>query len=150
MSHNKGDVMRIKLHAQTRTLSIDGRVVFLDKSQKVRSHSPDGFNWGYDGGGPAQLALAILLEVTTEEIAVRHYQSFKREFVATWAGDFDVDETVNVLAWVWRKEFRRAVEDAKKDLGEDLGFSIVDLLADAFPELGITHIRRIAKEEGLI
>lgn len=31
-------------------------------SQKLRNHSPDGFEWGYGGSGPAQLSLAILLD----------------------------------------------------------------------------------------
>jgi hypothetical protein len=30
-------------------------------SLRHRNHSPDGFEWGYHGSGPAQLALAILL-----------------------------------------------------------------------------------------
>lgn len=30
-------------------------------SQQFRNHSPDGFEWGYGGSGPAQLALGILL-----------------------------------------------------------------------------------------
>jgi hypothetical protein len=28
---------------------------------EVRNHSPTGFEWGYGGSGPAQLALALLL-----------------------------------------------------------------------------------------
>src|SRR5262245_55620958 len=32
------------------------------RSQAVFNHSPDGFAWGYGGSGPAQLALAILLD----------------------------------------------------------------------------------------
>lgn len=39
----------------------DGQTLSPDKSQKVWNHSPDGFNWGYGGSGPAQLALALLL-----------------------------------------------------------------------------------------
>jgi len=29
---------------------------------EIRNHSPTGFNWGYSGSGPAQLALAILAD----------------------------------------------------------------------------------------
>ena len=54
-----------------------------DRSQKVKNHSPDGFNWGYGGSGPAQLALAILLEVTdSKETALRHYHAFERQIIA--------------------------------------------------------------------
>ena len=50
-------------------------------SQKVYNHSPDGFNWGYGGSGPAQLALAILL-LLNPEIAKNYYQQFKRKVIA--------------------------------------------------------------------
>lgn len=53
-------------------------------SQKAFNHSPDGFNWGYGGSGPAQLALALLLEETGFDQAVLLHQEFKREVVAKW------------------------------------------------------------------
>lgn len=50
------------------------------RSLEVRNHSPDGFQIGYGGSGPSQLALALLLDVTDdEEVACRHYQDFKNE-----------------------------------------------------------------------
>ena len=59
------------------------RELHPDRSQAVKNHSQDGFNWGYSGSGPAQLALAILLEVTdSEEIALAHYHDFKVEVIA--------------------------------------------------------------------
>ena len=38
----------------------------LEPSLEIADHSPDGFNWGYDGSGSAQLALGILYEVTRD------------------------------------------------------------------------------------
>ena len=32
------------------------------RSQDLYNHSPTGFNWGYGGSGPSQLALARLRE----------------------------------------------------------------------------------------
>ena len=53
-------------------------------SQEIKNHSPDGFNWGYGGSGPAQLALALIFEVTgMKDVALRCYQDFKDEFVAS-------------------------------------------------------------------
>ena len=44
----------------------------------VRNHSPTGFEWGYGGSGPSQLALALLVaEFTDPRIALRIYQRFK-------------------------------------------------------------------------
>jgi hypothetical protein len=57
-------------------------------SQKLYNHSPDGFNWGFSGSGPAQLALALLLDVTGDrDIALSHHQNFKWQVVASWAQD---------------------------------------------------------------
>lgn len=53
------------------------------RSQSLVNHSPNGFNWGYSGSGPAQCALGILLDVTdNEDIALRWYQDFKSEVIA--------------------------------------------------------------------
>jgi Family of unknown function (DUF6166) len=42
------------------------------------NHSPTGFEWGYGGSGPAQLALALLAHATGDgELAVRLHQDFK-------------------------------------------------------------------------
>ena len=50
---------------------------------ELRNHSPTGFAWGYGGSGPAQLALAILMDATGEQtLALRHYQEFKFCFVS--------------------------------------------------------------------
>jgi hypothetical protein len=74
----------------------DSRDVFLDykplspkKSQKVWNHSPDGFSWGYEGSGPAQLALAILLELVDKDTALSLYQDFKRDIIAKLPTDED-------------------------------------------------------------
>ena len=48
----------------------------------LRNHSPDGFEWGYGGSGPAQLALAILADAIGEREAQKHYQEFKWKFIA--------------------------------------------------------------------
>jgi len=48
----------------------------------LANHSPTGFEWGYPGSGPAQLALAILADCVGDELALRHYQDFKRLIVS--------------------------------------------------------------------
>lgn len=46
-------------------------------------HSPTGFEWGYGGSGPADLALSILGEVEGSlEIADCFYMLFKADVVA--------------------------------------------------------------------
>ncbi len=56
----------------------------LEPSLKLYSHSPDGFQWGYQGSGCAQLALAILLDMTgNPALSVALHQEFKRHLIAT-------------------------------------------------------------------
>ena len=54
-------VHSLKGIASTREIYLDGKYLDPARSQKAWNHSPDGFNWGYGGSGPAQLALAIML-----------------------------------------------------------------------------------------
>ena len=69
-------------------------------SQKIWNHSPDGFNWGYGGSGPAQLALALLYDVTKDkDIAVRLHQEFKRDCVATWGDTWEITNAY-IHGWV--------------------------------------------------
>lgn len=56
----------------------------LDPRYDLVNHSPDGFEWGYSGSGPAQLALAILAEVLGDDReALMVYQFFKAEVIAS-------------------------------------------------------------------
>ena len=72
----------------------------------LRNHSPTGFEWGYGGSGPAQLALAILADhfgPTGEKRALTIYQDFKARVIATlpYAGfrlsERDVDQAVRAI-----------------------------------------------------
>ena len=57
--------------------------VSLDPRRDLSDHSPDGFEWGYGGSGPAQLALAILADyLGNDNEALTLYQSFKWSVVA--------------------------------------------------------------------
>lgn len=57
---------------------------------KLFNHSPTGFEWGYSGSGPAQLALAILADALRDpERAVRLHQDFKFKVIAGLDRDAD-------------------------------------------------------------
>lgn len=58
----------------------DGSPV-VNIEQALKLHSPNGFEWGYGGSGPADFALNILLRYTTKEIAYELHQDFKWKFV---------------------------------------------------------------------
>lgn len=62
------------------TVRVDGEP--LDMRYDLLSASPSGFQWGYGGSGPAQLAVALLAHAYDEEFAAEHYQWFKRDVVS--------------------------------------------------------------------
>lgn len=65
----------------SRTVSVDRRL--LPARQDLVNHSPDGFEWGYEGSGPSQLALAILCDfIQNDSVALQLYQDFKRDVIA--------------------------------------------------------------------
>jgi hypothetical protein len=68
---------------------LNGEVLTPTESQKVINHSPDGFNHGYSGSGPAQLALAIVLKIKGNS---EGYQEFKNKVISTLpkTGSFDI------------------------------------------------------------
>ena len=57
-------------------VTVDGRR--LNPRFDLWNHSPTGFEWGYVGSGPAQLALALLADHLGDgEQALNLYQRFK-------------------------------------------------------------------------
>lgn len=66
-------------------ISEDGkppRILSLDRSLRVVQHSPAGFNFGYGGSGPSQLAFAILQDyLDRDDIPANIYQAFKADFI---------------------------------------------------------------------
>ncbi len=67
----------------SRDVYLDDNYLSPNRSQKVYNHSPDGFNWGYCGSGPAQLALAICLEVFgSSEVALNSYRDLQINTIA--------------------------------------------------------------------
>nr|WP_197075874.1 DUF6166 domain-containing protein [Halostagnicola sp. A56] len=55
----------------------------LERSLDIVNHSPSGFEWGYSGSGPAQLACALLLDYYDDEQFARdHYIAFRNQVVS--------------------------------------------------------------------
>lgn len=80
-----------------------------DESQHLRNHSPDGFNWGYGGSGPSQLALAILLKLSgrRKHWCLQHYQQFKVDVILNLPQDSDCTIPVSLIEkWVANHEVK--------------------------------------------
>jgi len=67
-----------------------GKMKALNMRFDLAYLSPDGPEWGYDGNGPAQLALAMVSDAlgatrVGDLLAVAFYQEFKRQLIANLA-----------------------------------------------------------------
>jgi len=63
-------------------VTVNGRP--LNPRLDLWNHSPTGFEWGYGGSGPAQLALALLADHFGDDAqALANYQAFKRAVIAS-------------------------------------------------------------------
>jgi hypothetical protein len=80
----------LKGNADTMEVFLDGELLDPKPSQEVYNHSPDGFNWGYEGSGPAQLAMAVILKITGD---IDGYMNFKRNIIAHLPGGEDFETT---------------------------------------------------------
>ena len=88
----------------------DEGILLPGPSQELYNHSPNGFSWGYLGSGPAQLALALLYDVTGDkELSIKQHQDFKSHFVAVWQGDWEITDEA-IRHWLrirrWEEEVR--------------------------------------------
>ncbi len=78
----------------------DGLAEELPLRLDLWKHSPTGFEWGYGGAGPAQLALAILADVTGDDIfAVDKCHQFTFEVVAGLDRDQWAIPARKILGW---------------------------------------------------
>ena len=95
---------RVEVHHEK-----DGKVVSSEDldpkpSQEIINHSPNGFNWGYSGSGPAQLALGLLLDITQDrDVAKFLYHTFKNEVIAKIEHEEWQMYDHTIKAWIRKK-----------------------------------------------
>lgn len=98
---------RMKTYRGDRTIdgldvTVDGEP--LDEAFKVKTLCADGFEWSYDGAGPAQLALAILVNHFGDaDRALRDHAVFSERVVANFNNEWemtshDIDRALSNIA----------------------------------------------------
>jgi len=78
-------------------VTVDGTP--LDYRFDLLSASPSGFEWGYGGSGPAQLAIAILAHAYSDEFAKSNYQRLKDRIISELPEDGWSLNTTDLDAW---------------------------------------------------
>lgn len=77
------------------------RTLHPGPSQAIVNHSPNGFEWGYGGSGPAQLALGILYDFTRDAgLADQQHDAFKWAYVAEWHEPAWQISGAEIVAWL--------------------------------------------------
>ena len=71
-------------------------------------HSPTGFEWGYNGSGPADLALSILWDLTGKEPLAVFYQAFKEELVSKWKDEWKITDCA-ITIWLEQRAERLSI-----------------------------------------
>ena len=61
--------------------------------EHIVRHSPDGFEWGYGGSGPADLALSIVADHLGYVPHPMVYQGVKNHHVATWGHRWELTDS---------------------------------------------------------
>jgi hypothetical protein len=128
----------------------EGRWRDLPLRLDIVNHSRSGFEWGYLGSGPAQLALPILCEYLGEpQLAVRFYEEFKEDVVARWKGDEwtlteqEIEEWFNKAARGERLRLTREAITLERQLDSmyenesDFDFQRAEELNDRIIELSV-------------
>jgi hypothetical protein len=144
------------------TVTRSGRTKSLDPRYVLRKNSPIGFAWGYNGSGPAQLALAILTDYFGAKpggkaLAEALYQPFKFTVIAAlpdcWKMNFeevgialcrtltDEPDLLNrVISSLESAVLDEIVGHQEKneplnpaDLSESIVAAITEMLSEAFP-----------------
>lgn len=87
--------------------------VFTNVDRVLTYHSPDGFEWGYGGSGPADLALNCLARFIPTQDAWNLHQEFKWKFIATLPEEGGVIKSKEVICWI-KEQFE------KEQRGENL------------------------------
>lgn len=78
-------------------VTVNGRP--LDMRLDLRKHS-DRPEWGYAGGGPAQLALALLADAIGDDMAMEAHQKFKFGVVARFDREGWILTQAEIRSWI--------------------------------------------------
>lgn len=78
--------------------------VELQTRRELRNHSATGFEWGFNGSGPAQLALAMLCDFFRDDAkGLEYYEEFKTDILAPIGSDNWTIKSETLVEWARHK-----------------------------------------------
>ena len=107
----------------------------LDPRLDIFYHARDGFDWGYMGAGPLQLAFAILIAISDERTARDEKTAFAKEVIAKLDKKEWHIPAEDVEAWLRR----HSAEVKKPALKRSAKSSQENVVKSLCKELGITQ-----------
>lgn len=72
----------------------------LDLRLDLKNYSPMGFEWGYNGSGARQLALAMLSKLINDKSVLENYEEFSKKFIETiQENEWNLDDVL-IIEWI--------------------------------------------------
>ncbi len=106
----------------------------LNPRFEIFSHARDGFDWGYMGSGPLQLAFAILYEIKGEEFAKVYKTEFAKDVIKNLSPKNWILESSDIIPWIHaQKPLENELPKKKKDPNS------TNVVKEACKSLGITQ-----------
>jgi hypothetical protein len=89
----KMEPLKLKGNYKNRKIWLNDEELNPGDSLKIYNHNPKGFDWGQSDDGSAQLALAVLMELTqNKRISMILHHIFKNEIISTLPrADFEIE-----------------------------------------------------------
>lgn len=76
----------------------------LPSRSEIYSASKDGFDWGYVGSGPMQLAFAMLYQLSDENFSKKHASEFANDVVKKLNSRDWLLSASDVVAWIEKRQ----------------------------------------------
>ena len=90
----------LRTHSDRNSVLVNGQEL-----KHYARHSPDGFEWGYGGSGPSELARCILIDYFDDiPKADKHYQQFKFDIIAVIKEDSWVITSEDIEKWLAKND----------------------------------------------
>ena len=93
------------------TRGIDEGTIVSGVEHAIVYHSPTGFEWGYGGSGPAELALNILAQHMSKKAAWDLHQVFKWQVIAKQPYEGGIIPRTFIEEWITQNRIVSYNED---------------------------------------